>query len=106
MNNPGTTIPETFLSNKVADRFCTYESPQKDYKSYEQENYHNSYPASTYVHIVYGATAEQMTTDIKTMVSLNIGGVFVSNDVLPNPYDILPPYWDQLVATVASYKSG
>ena len=106
MNNPGTTVPESLVSSKVADSFCTYESPQTDYHSYEEESYHNKYPASTYIHIVYGATADQMTTDVKFMVSKKIGGLYISNDVLPNPYDTLPSYWDQLVSTVASYNGS
>ena len=32
--------------------------------------------------------------------SRNVGTLYVTDDVLPNPYDRLPSYWDQLLAAI------
>jgi chitodextrinase len=52
-------------------------------------------------HIVYGAdTADQMANVMSISKTRSAGYVYVTDDVLPNPYDRLPSgYWDQEQAT-------
>lgn len=57
------------------------------------------YPASKFVDIIYNASADQLAEALKLSVERNIGAVFITDGVMPNPYRGLPTYWKQLVAS-------
>jgi len=42
-----------------------------------------------------------MLTDLNLAVQRNAGGIYITDDVLPNPWDRLPNYWTSLVQAVA-----
>ena len=46
------------------------------------------------------ASSVVMQTDVNLAASRNTGWVYMTNDNLPNPYDTLPSYWNQLVTAV------
>ncbi len=99
VNNPGTNIPEVYASLPVADRFVVFENTQANYAAYAPAAWQASYPASKFIHIVYGASALQMVTDLAFAILNGAGGVFVTSLTLPNPYDGLPSYWSSEVST-------
>ena len=41
-----------------------------------------------------------MTNTVLLAVQRNVGWIFVTHDVLPNPWDTLPPYWDAEVGLI------
>ena len=45
-----------------------------------------------------------MRADLALAVSHNVGSIFITDHVMPNPYDRLPVYWDQEVAAVESLR--
>lgn len=45
-------------------------------------------------------SAEVMEDAIQKVHVQRIGYIFVTDDVIPNPWDRLPIYWDQLVDAV------
>ncbi len=46
------------------------------------------------------STSEQMKRSLRRAAQLKVGYVFITDDVLPNPYDRLPSYWDDEVNLV------
>src|ERR1700760_1228307 len=58
--NPGTNIPELYASLPTADQFVVFESTAKSYAKYQPMGWQAAYPKNRFVHMVYGATAEQM----------------------------------------------
>jgi hypothetical protein len=46
-----------------------------------------------------------MLADLHLAVRRNAGGVYVTNDVLPNPWDRLPSYWTSLGNAVATINA-
>jgi hypothetical protein len=99
VNNPGTNLPEVYASLPVADRFVVFEDTQANYAAYAPAAWQASYPASRFIHIVYGTSALQMVTDLAFAILHGAGGVFVTSLTLPNPYGGLPSYWSSEVST-------
>ncbi|WP_414448402.1 spherulation-specific family 4 protein [Burkholderia sp. 22PA0099] len=102
VNNPGTNIPEIYASLPVADRFVVYEDKQTNYAKYKAAAWQANYAASRFIHIVYNATATQMSSALQFAVTNGAGGVYMTSLKLPNPYNGLPTYWDQEVSGVAA----
>jgi hypothetical protein len=46
-----------------------------------------------------------MLADLHLAVERNAGGVYVTHDVLPNPWDRLPSYWTSLANAVATINA-
>lgn len=99
--NPGTPVPESYLSQNAADVIVTYEndalSPIALYQELSVPAWVNAYPASRFAHIVYNV---QNATDMRRGFALadqrRVGYLYFTDDVLvPSPYDTLPVYWDQ-----------
>lgn len=65
-----------------------------------------SQPSSKITNLVYAAaTADDMKAAIEKAVRNNAGYVYVTDDDLPNPWDRLPTYWEQEVATIAAINA-
>jgi len=95
VGNPGTSTQESFVG--TLDTILIYESsglpdgsvfggfvPQHDKRSFGV--------------IPYGVPA--LDTAFVSTARQSVGFVYVTNDVLPNPWDSLPPYFDSLLAAL------
>src|SRR5258708_13882384 len=60
-----------------------------------------NYPASKFGALQYAASAAQMRTFVASAKAKNIGYVFVTDDVLNNPWDKLPAYLAEEAALLA-----
>lgn len=96
VGNPGTAVPACY--ENTADVLVTFEG---SYASYTAESYTpllwDPVDPKKIWHVVYGASSQsQMEEAIALSKSRNAGYVFVTDDVLANPYDTLPApdYWD------------
>ena len=101
IGNPGTTVPEAFVSGNAADVIVTYENDATNaaepYATFAPPAWTANYPAERFANIVYHVPDEATMTNYLDLSSTrNVGLVYFTNDVLPNPYDTLPPYWDEL----------
>jgi len=56
------------------------------------------YPSSKFIDIVYDTSEEQLGDALKISAQRNIGWIYITDDVMPNPYRGLPTYWKKLVA--------
>jgi hypothetical protein len=99
--NPGAMVPQCY--EDTADVLLTYESSYAGYMQRADQpgdlNYHS--PDWTprdprkFWHIIYGVSPDHVGEVIATSRDRNAGYVFVTDDVMVNPYDTLPQggYW-------------
>lgn len=91
--NPGTVPDQGYIS--IGDTTVIFEGTYTTYKTWSTPSWVFSYPASKFTHLVHAtSTSKNMKDAILTKSkSRNAGNVYVTNDVLPNPWDTLPSYW-------------
>jgi hypothetical protein len=93
VGNPGTTTQEEYLTRPCVDTLVTYEH-NTGYDTYVPDRWTTNYPANRFAHLPYAvSSAATMTNYIHLARARNVGLIFVTDDVLPNPWDTLPAYW-------------
>jgi hypothetical protein len=99
--NPGTTVPQCY--ENAADVLLTFENSYAAYVgNYSALNWTPSNPYKIW-HIIYGASLDQLADALSMSRSRGAGYVYVTDDVLDNPYDSIPEslYWQLEQAGVA-----
>lgn len=92
MLNPGTIPAEGYMN--VGDVVVVFEGTYNTYKTWVKPSWTANYPAAKFAHLVYAASGSSaMRNAIKWSHQRNAGNVYVTNDVLSNPWDSLPAYW-------------
>jgi hypothetical protein len=93
--NPGSLIPSCYAS--AGDIIMNYEGTYADYMNFKPMGWEYMYPASKFWHLVHGANQTQMQDAMKRSVTNHAGHIYVTPDVMPNPWDTLPDatYWQQ-----------
>lgn len=95
--NPGTSIPIEYLDQTTADLFIVREGTPADLLNNPMPGYVTS---SDYSHLDFGAiihgaadttTLAEMLKEVKLRA---LDYVFITDDVLPNPFDVAPSYFD------------
>lgn len=105
VTNPGTKCPEAYLTRPATDTAVIYEDGT-GWSSYAPDGYVARYPPTRFAALIHNtASAETMRTNVDLAVRRNIGYVYVTNDGLPDPWDTLPSYWNELVDYVSAYRS-
>lgn len=105
IGNPGTNAPEVYLTAPAVDTLVTFENDASLYPSYQPQPYMLNYSSSHFANIIYDQpTAAGMESDLAEAIATNAGYVYVTDGTEtmanPNPYDTLPVYWNQEVATI------
>jgi hypothetical protein len=96
VGNPGTTTREEYLTG--ADMLVTFEN-NTGYDTYVPDRWTTNYPASRFAHLPYAVSSgATMTNYIQLARARNVGFIFVTDDLLPNPWDRLPEYWEAEVS--------
>ena len=107
VGNPGSeTVPDYFEDSggPTADTLVVFEN-SSGYASYTPAAWQLSYPASAFAHLVYGeSSSANATQNVALAASRNARYLFVTNDVLPNPWDTLPPYFNALTQAVREHN--
>jgi hypothetical protein len=104
VGNPGTWTQEPYISIPTVDGVCSYEN-STGYEGYASDPWVFSYGPERFAHISYAVASEStMRSYLALAAARNAGMVFITDDILPNPYDTLPAYWDQEVAAVESFR--
>ncbi len=92
--NPGTTTLETYVSKPTVDTVVTFENGT-GYAGYIPSAWTRKYPAHRFCHLLHSVTnAGSMTNAVTLAQARNAGFLYVTDDVLDNPWDRLPSYWD------------
>jgi hypothetical protein len=106
MGNPGTTTLEEYLTWPTADRLMVFENVGANYPGYAPSGWNFSYDSTHFVHLVHTEpSAANMLSHLSLALQRNAGGIYVTDDVLPNPWDRLPVYWNALVEAVATINA-
>jgi hypothetical protein len=101
MLNPGMVPAEGYV--KLADTTVVFEDSYADYVGWVPPSWMYKYPAGKLTHLVYkAADATQLTNAINLSRSRNAGMIYITNDVLNNPWDTLPTYWTSEVNTMTA----
>jgi hypothetical protein len=102
MGNPGTHTIEQYLTWPTADKLMVFENVGIAYPNYTPSAWNFNHDAEHFVHLVHTQpSATTMLADLERAIAYNAGGIYVTDDVMNNPWDRLPVYWDQLVEAVA-----
>ena len=89
--NPGTVPDEGYM--RVADIIMTFEQTYLYYnESYFAPSYADNYPASKFAHLVHSTPPADWRSALEMSFERNARYVFITDDVMPNPWDTLPPY--------------
>jgi len=102
--NPGNPVPECYAT--AGDILLTFEGSYAAYLGFALAGWESGYPDAKFWHLVYAASAAQMPSAISLSRSRHAGWVYVTDDVLANPWDTLPPYWSAEVAEVGGAAGG
>jgi len=90
--NPGTIPDQGYIS--VGDTTVIFENTYSVYNNWASPSWASNYSASKITHLVHATNSQnKMKTAITKSKNRNAGNVYVTNDVLPNPWDILPSFW-------------
>jgi len=104
--NWGTDGRECYLSSSNApDIVVNFEDSYSNYLSWSgPATWTANYPPSKFWQLVYAAPATQAALDnaLSLSRSRRAGWVYITNDVLNNPWDTLPTLWSQEVAATAN----
>jgi hypothetical protein len=96
--NPGTTTQEEYLARPCADTLVTFEH-NIGYDTYVPDSWTTNYPAHRFAHLPYAVSSSAtMTNYIHLARARNAGFIFVTDDLLPNPWDTLPAWWESEVS--------
>ena len=105
--NPGSNTQEDYITQPTADSLMIFENDGANYPGFTPSTWVRRYPAQQFVHLPYDvATAASMSNYVGLAVSRNAGWIYITDDVLPNPYDTLPAYWTNEVNLVQSFNGG
>jgi len=100
--NPGASTGECFMS--ASDLLITFEDSYAQYVGWQLSGWETKYPASRFWQLVLGTTQADMPSAIALSRSRNVGWIYVTPDILPNPWDTLPgsSYWTQELNAAAA----
>ncbi len=100
INNPsGQSIFTVTDYAEAADTLVTFEFNADDYlDNYAPPPWLDDFPADNFAHIVYAeSSGSRMVSDMSLAIGRKAGYIYVTDDVLANPYDRLPGYWARQV---------
>lgn len=95
VGNPGTDVPESFVG--TVDTIFIYEAtgtPDPD----SLGGWHDGYDRGNFAIIPH--SVDSLDTLFVSDALGHVGWIYITDDVLPNPWDSLPPYFDDLLGAV------
>jgi hypothetical protein len=97
IGNPGAEVPPSFVG--TANSIVIYESPGVPSLAFIG-GWHASYPKANWIVTAYGVPS--LNTTWVRDASPNLGYLYITDGIWPNPYTGLPSYMDTLMSTLAS----
>jgi len=102
IGNPGANTEEAYRIRNTADVLTIFEG-DSSYANFTPSSWTQKYPPYQFANLVYGiSSATAMQSDLNLAISRRAGFVYVTDDILPNPWDRLPTYWTEEVTAVES----
>jgi hypothetical protein len=107
MGNPGTNTLEQYLLWPTADRFMVHENIGSAYPSYAPSAWNANYDSQKFVHLIHTeSSSATMEEYLRLALTRSTGGIYITNDVMNNPWDTLPSYWQAEVDAVAAINAA
>lgn len=92
--NPGTYPHQAYV--EVCDIICVEERGVEvtETRTTDLADWMKGQPPDKFCYIIFGVTtAARMRRILAKAQERNVGYIYVTSDTLPNPFDMLPPYW-------------
>jgi len=102
--NPGTSVPERYLTLPLADKFVVFEDTLQLFKRQVTPTWQAKYPAERFISIVHSSPRANMAAVMKINSTRGIGGLFVTTLTMPDPYFKLPANWGLDMAIALSLQ--
>jgi hypothetical protein len=106
--NPGTNISANY--EPYGDIFANAENTFAAYQASWSVQYpgFEDNPAfqNRFWHIIHTATSGQYAAALSLAQSRNAGWVYITDDVMPNPYDVTPSYWNTELSDVGTLPAS
>lgn len=101
--NPGTDTVADYLLQPCADTLVTYEDAGAGYPAHAPAAWTAGFSADHFANLIYGVPLQStMESYVNLAAARNVGHIYVTDDVLSNPWDTLPPYWATEVTAAAN----
>jgi hypothetical protein len=91
--NPGTDTLPRYIG--TVDTLTIYEGSGVPSLNYLSGGWHSNYGKHNFNFVAYGV--QSLDQAYITSAAKYVGYMYITNDNLPNPWDALPPYFEQLV---------
>jgi Spherulation-specific family 4 len=108
VGNPGQAADAALLRSGAsggADRLVTFENQASAFAGATQNPALAAVSPQSLINIVYGVTDPALLDGLIAQIAArNVGGIFLTDDILPNPYDTLPAYFAAQVAAVQRFN--
>ncbi|MFI6484710.1 spherulation-specific family 4 protein [Nonomuraea sp. NPDC050663] len=99
--NPGIGTEECYAD--IGDVSLTFEGTYETYRTWQPPDWHRGRDPRRFWHLVHAtSTAEQMAEAMRLGKERGAGFIYVTPDVLANPWDTLPDYWESELAAARS----
>jgi Spherulation-specific family 4/PEP-CTERM motif len=109
VGNPGTAANAALLRNGTsggADRLVTFENASSAFATAPQNPALALVPSQALINIIYDVSDPAVLDGLIAQIAArNVGGIFITDDILPNPYDTLPAYFTTQVAAIARFNA-
>ena len=99
--NPGVFCDQKYFAETDIDIFCVYEKG-KSLESLVLPDRLGLVPSGRLAGLVHAAPADQLAGNLESVAARQVGWLYVTDDRLPNPWDQLPSYWNDLVKFLAA----
>ncbi len=94
--NPGANTLESYLfynGNRIADVICVFEDGI-GFSSWAPSSWYTKYNRSNFYVIPYNTSVSNFVSVVDRAASLNMGWIYCTDATLPNPYGVLPSYFE------------
>jgi hypothetical protein len=98
VGNPGTNTIESYLfdgGQRVTDVVCIFET-NTGFDSWTPSSWTSKYDRSNFYVIPYNRQPGEWLTAVNRAASLNVGWIYCTDATLPNPYNTLPSYFEEM----------
>jgi hypothetical protein len=102
--NPGTNTLSCFLT--VSDILVTFEGDYTAYLNWKPAGWETETTPDRFWHIIHTTPQPNLAAVIASARTRHVGWIYITPDVMANPYDTLPapPYWNAELSAVSSAK--
>jgi hypothetical protein len=102
--NPGTHTVEGYISRPACDTAIIFEDSE-GWTNFVADAYLAHYPSSRFAMLLHSNfSVADMRHSIDLAEQRNIGWVFITDDVLPNPWDTFPAWWKDEVEYIRELR--